>query len=145
MHQYRWGMDDLYFACLLRPLNSDIVINPSEIADAKWMDVSGWSASNPNILLLQEEYFMHSCYASSLSQVDAYLADPETFSTNKMMAQAYKDGLARGLFVQPTFYPHFFKDRPDQVMYRVQPYADLHKVPSSEDGVGEKEKPKANI
>ena len=40
MHGYRWGTDDLYFACLLRPLNTDIKINPSEIADAKWMDVS---------------------------------------------------------------------------------------------------------
>ncbi len=40
MHGYRWGIDDLYFACLLRPLNTDINISPSEIADAKWMDVS---------------------------------------------------------------------------------------------------------
>ena len=40
MHQYNWGIDDMYFACLLRPLNTDIHVNPSEIADAKWMDVS---------------------------------------------------------------------------------------------------------
>ncbi len=39
MRSYRWGTDDLYFACLLRPLNTDITINPTEIADAKWMDV----------------------------------------------------------------------------------------------------------
>jgi len=43
MHGYRWGIDDLYFACLLRPLNTDITISPSEIADAKWMDVSSSS------------------------------------------------------------------------------------------------------
>ena len=42
MHGYRWGTDDLYFACLLHPLNTDITISPSEIADAKWMDVRLW-------------------------------------------------------------------------------------------------------
>ncbi len=40
MHGYRWGTDDLYFACLLRPLTTEITINPAEIADAKWMNVS---------------------------------------------------------------------------------------------------------
>ena len=39
MHEYRWGTSDLYFSCLLRPLNSDITVNPSEISDATWMDV----------------------------------------------------------------------------------------------------------
>ena len=39
MHGYRWGTDDIYFACLLRPLSTDITADPSEIADAKWMDV----------------------------------------------------------------------------------------------------------
>ena len=38
-HKYSWGIDDLYFACLLRPLNTDITPNPEEIADAKWMNV----------------------------------------------------------------------------------------------------------
>jgi len=91
MHEYRWGADDFYFACLLRPLNTDITICPAEIADAKWMDV------------------------------DAYLADSETFSTNKLIAQAYKDGLARGLFIRPTVFPHFFTHKPDMVMYSPQP------------------------
>jgi hypothetical protein len=40
MHGYNWGIDDLYFACLLRPLNTDIQANSSEIAAAKWVDVS---------------------------------------------------------------------------------------------------------
>ena len=39
MHGYRWGTDDIYFACLLRPLSTDIILQPGEIADAKWMDV----------------------------------------------------------------------------------------------------------
>ena len=39
MHGYRWGTDDIYFACLLRPLTTEVTINPAEIADAKWMDV----------------------------------------------------------------------------------------------------------
>ena len=41
MHEYRWGTSDIYFSCLLRPLNTDITVNPSEIAAATWMDVSG--------------------------------------------------------------------------------------------------------
>lgn len=40
MHEYRWGTSDIYFSCLLRPLNTDIAINPAEIAAATWMDVS---------------------------------------------------------------------------------------------------------
>lgn len=39
-HAYTWGIDDLYFACLLQPLNIDIQANPNEIAAAKWMNVS---------------------------------------------------------------------------------------------------------
>lgn len=39
MHEYRWGTSDLYFSCLLQPLNSDITVNPSEISAAMWMDV----------------------------------------------------------------------------------------------------------
>jgi len=30
---------DLYWTCLLSPLNSEIVIQPSEIQEAKWMKV----------------------------------------------------------------------------------------------------------
>ena len=39
MHNYRWGTGDLYFCCLLRPLNTDITINTAEISAATWMDV----------------------------------------------------------------------------------------------------------
>lgn len=39
MHRYNWDIDDLYYSCLLRPLNTDIQANSSEIAAAKWMDV----------------------------------------------------------------------------------------------------------
>ena len=60
-------------------------------------------------------------YHDNLLQVDAYLADPETMTTNRMIATAYKDGLKRGLFIQPTSYPHFFKNKADLVMYSPQP------------------------
>ena len=40
MHAYNWGIDDLYFTCLLRPLSSNIQANSREIAAAKWIDVS---------------------------------------------------------------------------------------------------------
>ena len=55
------------------------------------------------------------------SQVDEYLADPNTFPTNRMITQAYKDGVERGVFVQPRVYPHFLPNRKEQVMYFVQP------------------------
>ena len=38
-----------------------------------------------------------------------------------MIAQAYKDGLARKLFIKPLSFPHFLKDRPNMVMYSPQP------------------------
>ena len=53
--------------------------------------------------------------------MDAYLADPNTSTTNRLIAQAYKDGLARGLFIHPTIFPHFFKHKPDMVLYSPQP------------------------
>ena len=37
---FRFGCSDLYFTCLLRPLNQDINFDSREIADAQWMDVS---------------------------------------------------------------------------------------------------------
>ena len=40
MHGYKWGTDDLYFTCLLRPLNTEVNPNLSEIAAVKWMSVS---------------------------------------------------------------------------------------------------------
>ena len=38
-----------------------------------------------------------------------------------MITEAYMDGLKRGLFIQPTKYPHFFKNKPDLVMYAPHP------------------------
>ena len=53
-------------------------------------------------------------------QVDAYLADPETFPTNRMILQAYKDGVERGMFVKPTVFPHFLPNRRDLAMYKIE-------------------------
>ena len=54
-------------------------------------------------------------------QVDAYLADPETFPTNRMILQAYKDGVERGgVFIKPTVFPHFLPNRRDMAMYKVE-------------------------
>jgi len=38
-HGYRYGKSDIYFVCRLRPLTFDISIDPSEIAEARWMPV----------------------------------------------------------------------------------------------------------
>ena len=40
MHALRWGTDDIYFVCLLKPLTSEVNIDQKEIAASKWVDVS---------------------------------------------------------------------------------------------------------
>ena len=55
-----------------------------------------------------------------LLQVDEYLADPQTFPTNRMMLQAYKDGAERGVFVKPTVFPHFLPNKRELAMYKVE-------------------------
>ena len=75
------------------------------------------------VLLIQDtkiHKFILSLY--SLLQVDAYIADPETTTTNRLIAQSYKDGLATGSFIQPVSFPHFFSNRRDLVLYRNQPW-----------------------
>ena len=37
---FRLECSDLYFVCLMKPLNKDIKKDPTEISDAKWIDVS---------------------------------------------------------------------------------------------------------
>lgn len=38
-HGYRFGKSDIYFCCKLSPLSKEIVMDPEEIADARWMPV----------------------------------------------------------------------------------------------------------
>lgn len=38
-HHFRFGKSDIYFICLLTPLNNQIVMEKSEIAEALWMDI----------------------------------------------------------------------------------------------------------
>ncbi|MGL1890400.1 MAG: NUDIX domain-containing protein [Spirochaetaceae bacterium] len=38
-HGYRYGKSDIYFTCMLKPLSSEIIIDPSEISKAIWMPV----------------------------------------------------------------------------------------------------------
>lgn len=38
-HQYRHGKSDIYFVCRLKPLSSEITMDPTEISEAKWMPV----------------------------------------------------------------------------------------------------------
>ena len=40
MHEVRWGTDDLYFVCLLKPLSSEVKMDGKEISACKWIDVS---------------------------------------------------------------------------------------------------------
>ncbi len=38
-HGYRYGKSDIYFVCRLKPLSSDITLDPREISEAVWMPV----------------------------------------------------------------------------------------------------------
>ena len=58
---------------------------------------------------------------SIILQVDEYLVDPETSTTNRLITQSYKDGLANGMFIQPTSFPHFLPNRKNMALYRTLP------------------------
>jgi len=45
-HGYRFGKSDFYFVCRLSPLSSEITADPNEIADARWMPVDEYLASD---------------------------------------------------------------------------------------------------
>jgi NADH pyrophosphatase NudC (nudix superfamily) len=44
-HGYRHGKSDIYFVTRLRPLSRDITMDPVEIADCRWMDVTQYLES----------------------------------------------------------------------------------------------------
>jgi len=50
MTAFRFGCDDIYFVCHLRPLSDNITIDKNEIANCKWISVS---ASMKNVILRQ--------------------------------------------------------------------------------------------
>ncbi|XP_031553931.1 nudix hydrolase 8-like isoform X1 [Actinia tenebrosa] len=58
---FRFECSDLYFICLLKPLNNEIKRDSSEISDAKWMDL------------------------------DEFLSSPIVNGLDKFVAQQYKD------------------------------------------------------
>lgn len=40
LHGYRYGCSDLLFVCFMKPLSTDIELDPVEIKECIWMDVS---------------------------------------------------------------------------------------------------------
>jgi len=44
-HGYRYGKSDIYFVCRLKPLSSEITIDPGEIEEALWMPVAEYLKS----------------------------------------------------------------------------------------------------
>ncbi|KAK0055055.1 nudix hydrolase 8-like isoform X1 [Biomphalaria pfeifferi] len=46
MHNFRHGCSDLYYACLMKPLSSEINACPQEIEECKWMDIEEYSQLN---------------------------------------------------------------------------------------------------
>lgn len=49
-HGMTWGRSDIYLLCRLRPLTHEIVIDPREIAEARWMDAAEYIASTSHPL-----------------------------------------------------------------------------------------------
>ena len=65
-----------------------------------------------------------------------------------MMLQAYKDGMERGLFIQPTVFPHFLPNRRDLAMYKVElcdPKAKSHDKSRTDDSTETSSNPKSNM
>lgn len=60
---------------------------------------------------------MHLIY----SQVDEYLADPNTYPGNAHIVHAYKEGVKAGHMIQPAVYSHFIKSKPDLSYYQIRP------------------------
>ena len=107
MHSYRWNCSDLYFACLLRPLTSDINYDNKEIAACKWIDVS----VRENVFSVPFQFVI------IFLQLQTYVDDPATLTSNRLIAQSYLDCKKRGCAWQPTFHSHYFPGRPDLVSY----------------------------
>ncbi|XP_005097225.1 nudix hydrolase 8 [Aplysia californica] len=42
LHNYRFGLSDFYFVCLMRSLSSEIKACPNEIAECEWMDLEDY-------------------------------------------------------------------------------------------------------
>ena len=44
-HQFRFGTSDLYIVCRLKPLSKEIISDPGEIEDCKWMPLTNYFSS----------------------------------------------------------------------------------------------------
>ena len=58
--------------------------------------------------------------SSHFPKVDEYIADPGTFTVNRMIAEAYRDGVKRGSFIYPERTPHYLHGKADQVVYKIK-------------------------
>lgn len=72
-HGYRYGKSDIYFVCRLKPLSSEINVDPTEISKAIWMNV------------------------------DEYLSDPDTHIFNKKIVETSIKGEGLKLDVIPGY------------------------------------------
>lgn len=76
-HGYRFGKSDFYFVCRLTPLSKEIVMDPEEIAEARWMPVDEYLAGehispfNKHIvrMAMQRKGAMH-------TTIEGYTVDP---------------------------------------------------------------------
>lgn len=59
MLNFRFGCSDIYFICHLKPLTQDINVEPREITDAQWMDVSEMIANSVCLFCLCTSSFIN--------------------------------------------------------------------------------------
>jgi 8-oxo-dGTP diphosphatase len=76
-HGYRFGKSDFYFVCRLSPLSEEIIADPKEIADARWMPVDEY-VSLPHISAFNKHIVRAALDSRGNlpTTVDGYTVDP---------------------------------------------------------------------
>ncbi|RDD36543.1 Nudix hydrolase 8 [Trichoplax sp. H2] len=65
LHNFRFGCSDIYFICLMKPLNEDIQIDKGEIGACKWLNINDYVALT-NISETNRQ--IAKCYQNYISQ-----------------------------------------------------------------------------
>ena len=120
MTGYRYGCDDIYFVCHLRPLSNNIKIDTNELSACKWIPVSRINKTTHlclQILLL--------CY----QQIDEYVNSP-TVRTNRLIVECYLQQKTNGVKINTDSIPHYFDGYKDMSFYSLSSHqATEQKIP----------------
>jgi 8-oxo-dGTP diphosphatase len=76
-HGYRFGKSDFYFVCRLSPVSNEIVHDPEEIAEARWMPVDHY-LGNEQVHVFNK-FIVRSALenkGAAPTMIDGYMVDP---------------------------------------------------------------------